>query len=62
MFSVKGDTVLDPFAGTGTTMKIARELERNSMGYEIDNELANFIVQKFGQKTLESDFEVIRRL
>ena len=61
MFSIEGDTVLDPFVGTGTTMKVARELERNSIGYEIDNELANFIIHKFWQKTLNSDFEVIRR-
>lgn len=61
MFSIKGETVLDPFVGTGTTMKVAREFGRNSIGYEIDNELADFITQKFGQKTLSSNFEVIRR-
>jgi len=60
MFSIKGDNILDPFVGTGTTMRIARELGRNSIGYEIDNELTNFIIQTFGQKTLDSDFEVIR--
>lgn len=61
MFSIKGETVLDPFVGTGTTMKVAREFGRNSIGYEIDNKFANFITQKFGQKTLSSNFEVIRR-
>jgi DNA modification methylase len=39
MFSVMGDTVLDPFLGTGTTMKVAMELDRNSIGYEIDERL-----------------------
>ena len=39
MFSQKGDTVLDPFLGTGTTMQAAILLGRNSCGYEID---ANF--------------------
>lgn len=39
MFSQKGDTVLDPFLGTGTTMQAAILLGRNSYGYEID---ANF--------------------
>jgi len=36
MFSVKGDTVLDPFAGTGTTMLAAMASERHSISYEID--------------------------
>jgi DNA modification methylase len=36
MFSVKGDTVLDPFLGTGTTMRAAAASERNSVGVEID--------------------------
>ena len=36
MFSVVGDTVLDPFAGTGTTLWAAHELGRNSVGIEVD--------------------------
>lgn len=36
MFSVKGDTVLDPFLGTGTTLKAAAAAGRNSIGYEIE--------------------------
>ena len=35
MYSFVGDTVLDPFLGSGTTCKIASELGRNSIGYEI---------------------------
>lgn len=35
MFSYEGDTVLDPFLGSGTTTKVALELGRNSIGYEI---------------------------
>ena len=31
-----GDTVLDPFAGTGTTLVVANQLNRNSVGIEID--------------------------
>ncbi len=33
-----GDTVLDPFAGTGTTMVVAEQLKRKSIGIEIDTE------------------------
>ena len=39
MFSQKGDMILDPFLGTGTTMQAAIVCGRNSCGYEID---ANF--------------------
>ena len=43
MFSVIGDTVLDPFLGTGTTMKAAMLTGRNSVGYEIDKTFENVI-------------------
>ena len=36
MFSFVGDTVLDPFLGTGTTALAAAQCGRNSIGYEID--------------------------
>ena len=38
MFSFTGDTVLDPFCGSGTTMVAARRTGRNSIGVEIDPE------------------------
>jgi DNA modification methylase len=37
MFSFVGDTVLDPFSGTGTTTNAAIACGRNSIGYEIDD-------------------------
>jgi DNA modification methylase len=36
MFSIKGDTVLDPFLGSGTTTRVALQNERNSVGYDAD--------------------------
>ena len=35
MFSFSGDVVLDPFLGSGTTTKVADEMNRSSVGYEI---------------------------
>ena len=43
MFSVKGDLVVDPFLGIGTTMWAAVTAARNSVGYEIENGLRSEI-------------------
>jgi len=48
LFSYVGETVLDPFLGSGTTVKVAREMGRNSWGYEIDLELRPVIEEKIG--------------
>jgi DNA modification methylase len=48
LFSFVGETVLDPFLGSGTTTKVARQLGRNSYGYEIDLELKPIILEKIG--------------
>jgi site-specific DNA-methyltransferase (cytosine-N4-specific) len=46
MFSLAGETVLDPFAGTGTTLWAARSLGRNAIGIEIDPELCDAIARR----------------
>ncbi len=46
MFSFVGDTVLDPFVGSGTTSLSAKNLGRNSVGYEINPKFINVIKQK----------------
>ncbi len=46
MFSFVGDTVLDPFAGSGTTNLAAKNLDRNSIGYEINPEFIPIIKEK----------------
>ncbi len=48
LFSYVGETVLDPFLGSGTTMKVAGQLKRNSIGYEIIRGLENIIRKKVG--------------
>jgi DNA modification methylase len=42
MFSFVGDTVLDPFLGTGTTTLAALQNGRNSLGYEIDKSYLSY--------------------
>ena len=46
MFSFVGDLVLDPFAGSGTTLKVAKELKRNFVGYEIYEHYKSVIEEK----------------
>ncbi|MEX0965803.1 MAG: DNA methyltransferase [Bacteroidia bacterium] len=46
MFAFKGETVLDPFMGSGTTSLAARNLERNSIGYEVNPEFIEIAKDK----------------
>ena len=48
MFSFVGDTVLDPFLGSGTSCLTARNLGRNSVGYEINEDFLPIIKEKLG--------------
>lgn len=46
MFSFAGETVLDPFLGSGTTAKVASELGRAGIGYEINPDFVPLIREK----------------
>jgi len=67
LFSYVDETVLDPFVGSGTTMKVARQLGRNSIGIEIKKSLIPIIKKKVGfegQLSLDDrndTFEIIIR-
>ena len=50
LFTYVGDVVLDPFAGSGTTLKVAKELKRNFVGYEISKSYEKIIKLKLGSK------------
>lgn len=67
MFSFVGETILDPFLGSGTTTIVAKKLNRNSIGYEINKNYLSVIRQKIGigKKSLfekECKFEIIHQL
>lgn len=48
MFSFPEETVLDPFLGSGTTSLAAANLDRDSIGYEINKEYVPIIREKLG--------------
>jgi site-specific DNA-methyltransferase (cytosine-N4-specific) len=50
MYTFIDDTVLDPFTGSGTTLKVASELGRNYVGYEISDSYMGIIQQKVAPK------------
>ncbi|MDD1779477.1 MAG: site-specific DNA-methyltransferase [Candidatus Helarchaeota archaeon] len=51
MFSVKGDLVLDPFLGTGTTLMAAMASARNSIGFEVDQGFKKVIQDRIQNTT-----------
>jgi len=50
MFTFAGETVLDPFLGSGTTMKAAIDLGRLAVGYEINEAFMRVIMEKLGDR------------
>ena len=50
MFSFWGDTVLDPFSGTGTTMLAAMKWGRNSIGVEVDRDYCRIAARRLKQE------------
>jgi DNA modification methylase len=62
MFSVKDETVLDPFLGSGTTLKAAMKNERNCVGYELEKNLLSTITEKIADyRTEDVIVEIIER-
>lgn len=48
LFTVEGDKVLDPFAGSGTTLFVAHRMGRNSVGIELVDDYVKMIREKVG--------------
>lgn len=55
LFTFEGDAVLDPFAGSGTTLKIAQELNRKWVGYEIYKNYELVIKTKLREKKAKKE-------
>jgi len=65
MYTFVGDTVLDPFLGSGTTVRAALNLHRNAIGYEINEKFLEVIKEKLGLREsllqFSGNIQIIKR-
>ncbi len=61
LYTYEGETCLDPFLGSGTSLQAARKLRRNAIGYEINLAYLELIESKIGFLEGNPDFEIIKR-
>jgi len=62
MFSYEGDTVLDPWLGSGTTVKVALELNRVGYGYERELQYKQTIMDRLGITNKVSGAEAVQQM
>ena len=56
-FSMKGEIILDPFMGVGTTAVASKQLDRNFLGFEINPGYIEIANKRLAQKLIVDDFE-----
>ncbi|MCS7215983.1 MAG: DNA methyltransferase [Thermodesulfovibrio sp.] len=64
MYSFVGETILDPFAGSGTTLQAALNLNRNAIGYEINEKFLDTMKSKLGLNQsllINESIQIIKR-
>ena len=62
LYSFYGDIVLDPFTGSGTTLKVAKELGRNYIGYELMQSYQDVIDKKLNSIESINLYEIQRKI
>jgi len=59
LFSFVGDTVLDPFLGSGTTVIAAHALGRRAIGVEINPQYCNLAIERFKHEIFDNQLHLI---
>ncbi len=54
----KGELILDPFVGIGTTLLAARDLGRNAVGFDLKKEYVQFSKKRLGQQNLNTTKQI----
>jgi DNA modification methylase len=62
MYSIEGDTILDPFVGLGTTNLACMAAKRNSIGVEIDADIANLALENLSVSPDNLNFVIDTRI
>lgn len=62
MYSLYGDTVLDPFAGTGTTLRAGIACGRHTIGVDINRGLVDFVEEHFEEFPADANTVLARRI
>lgn len=58
-YTQKGDKVLDPFVGSGTTLKVARVMERHGVGVEVNSEFEELIRARVAEEWQTPDWKSV---
>jgi len=59
LFTHKGELVLDPFAGIGTTLIAAKDLGRNAVGFDLNKKYVAYANRRISQQKLSSNTKQI---
>lgn len=59
LYTDPGDVVLDPFLGSGTTLKVAKTMDREGIGFEINEDTADLIEERIREKWAVPDWKDI---
>lgn len=58
-FTYEGETILDPFAGSGSTLRACKELGRKAVGIEIDENYCNVILNETAQTEMQLNCKAV---